>query len=163
MVFFFFQDISVRGFWVMIMSQGGAPDMRQEPSTKWTALILRVIDRWGTHTCAMFSVQGLCHLMISGSVPTVCYVQQQLCTEILYDENGQKTTPTQGRKKTKVLYGVNLLRWLPIITSVFGRGADQLAELPRFEPLAGHNEGTLIVRQMHDEDTIIGIQRVETW
>eukprot|EP00434_Breviolum_minutum_P000703 symbB.v1.2.000618.t1/scaffold26.1/size418576/33 len=31
--------------------------------------------------------------------------------------------------------------------------------IDRFEPLAGHNEGTLIVRQMHDEDTIIGIQQ----
>lgn len=51
------------------------------------------------------SVQGLCHLMISGSVPTVCYVQQQLCTEILYDENGQKMTPRQGRKKQKCCMG----------------------------------------------------------
>lgn len=86
------------------MSQGGAPDMRQEPSTKWNALILRVLTGE-----ARIHVQCFCTgpmpLMISGSVPTVCYVQQQLCTEILYDENGQKMTPRQGRKKQKCCMG----------------------------------------------------------
>lgn len=146
----------------MIMSQGGAPDMRQEPSTKWTALILRVVTGE-----ARIHVQCFC----TGPMPLndlwKC-TYSMLCTaatlyrDLIWWEWAEDDAKA-GEKETKVLYGVNLLRWLPIITSGFGRGADQLAELPRFEPLAGHNEGTLIVRQMHDEDTIIGIQQVETW
>lgn len=112
----------------MIMSQGGAPDMRQEPSTKWTALILRVLTGE-----ARIHVQCFC----TGPMPLndlwKC-TYSMLCTaatlyrDLIWWEWAEDDAKA-GEKD-------NLLRWLPIITSVFGRGADQLAELPRFEPLA---------------------------
>lgn len=101
---FIFQVISVRGFWVMILSQGGAPDMRQEPSTKWTALILRVLTGE-----ARIHVQCFC----TGPMPLndlwKC-TYSMLCTaatlyrDLIWWEWAEDDAKA-GEKETKVLYG----------------------------------------------------------